>query len=126
MKLIGYQNYFPDTDSLYIDLSHKQSTESQEVSEGVVLDYDAEGNLVGIDIDHASQKLNLRELVTNHIPLEAERLKLNPSPSRLRDDSNNIYPAVTGPCANKLLKPRARSVLRGMINHLLPIEVEVK
>ena len=46
---------FPDTDSLYIDLSHKQSTESQEVSEGVVLDYDAEGNLVGIDIDHASQ-----------------------------------------------------------------------
>ena len=42
-------NYFPDTDSLYIDLSHKQSTESQEVSEGVVLDYDAEGNLVGIE-----------------------------------------------------------------------------
>src|SRR5438094_10240859 len=52
-------NYFPDTDSLYIDLSHKQSTESQEVSEGVVLDYDAEGNLVGIDIDHASQKAEL-------------------------------------------------------------------
>jgi uncharacterized protein YuzE len=46
--------------------------ESQEVSEGVVLDYDAEGNLVGIDIDHASTKLNLRELVTNHIPLEAK------------------------------------------------------
>jgi hypothetical protein len=33
---------------------------------------DAEGNLVGIDIDHASQKLNLRELVTTHIPLEAK------------------------------------------------------
>jgi uncharacterized protein YuzE len=62
-------NYFPDTDSLYLDLSHKQSTESQDVSEGVVLDYDADGNLVGIDIDHASQKLNLRELVTSHIPL---------------------------------------------------------
>ena len=62
--------YFPDSDSLYIDLSHKQSTESQEVSEGVVLDYDAEGNSVGIDI--ASQKLNLRELVTNHIPLGAK------------------------------------------------------
>jgi uncharacterized protein YuzE len=45
---------------------------SQEVSEGVVLDYDGEGNLVGIDIDHASRKLDLRELVTNHIPLKAE------------------------------------------------------
>jgi uncharacterized protein YuzE len=62
-------NYYPDTDSLYIDFSSKPSTESQEVSEGVVLDYDAEGNLVGIDIDNASQKLNLRELVTSHIPL---------------------------------------------------------
>jgi uncharacterized protein YuzE len=65
-------NYFPDTDSLYIDLSHKQSTESQEVSEGVVLDYDAEEKLIGIDIDYASQKLNLRELVTRHIPLNAK------------------------------------------------------
>jgi hypothetical protein len=25
-----------------------------------------------LDIDHASQKLNLRELVTSHIPLEAK------------------------------------------------------
>jgi hypothetical protein len=41
-----------------------------------VLDYDAEGNLVGIDIDHASQKLNLRELVTSHIPLGAKARSL--------------------------------------------------
>jgi uncharacterized protein YuzE len=62
-------DYFPDTDSLYIDLSSRPSVESREVSEGVVLDYDAEGILVGIDIDHASRKLDLRELVTTHIPL---------------------------------------------------------
>ena len=59
-------------DSLYIDLSQRPSVESQEVSEGVVLDYDGEGNLVGIDIDHASRKLDLRELVTSHIPLRAK------------------------------------------------------
>jgi uncharacterized protein YuzE len=57
-------NYFPDTDSLYIDLAQRPSVESREVSEGVVLDCDGEGNLVGIDIDHASRKLDLRELVT--------------------------------------------------------------
>jgi uncharacterized protein YuzE len=70
-------NYFPETDSLYIDLSEKPSVESQEVSAGVVLDYDAEGNLAGIDIDHASRKLDLRELVTSHIPLKptADRMK---------------------------------------------------
>jgi uncharacterized protein YuzE len=44
-------NYYSDTDSLYIDLSEQPSVESREISEGVVLDYDAAGNLVGIDID---------------------------------------------------------------------------
>ena len=63
-------SYYPETDSLYIDLSSKPSTESQEVSDGVVLDYDVEGNVTGIDIDHASRKLDLRELITSHIPLE--------------------------------------------------------
>ena len=42
-----------DTDSLYIDLSGQPSVESREISEGIVLDYDAAGNLVGIDIDNA-------------------------------------------------------------------------
>ena len=64
-------NYYPETDSLYIDLASRPSVESQEVSEGVVLDYDADGNLVGIDIDHASRKLDLREVVTNQIPVPA-------------------------------------------------------
>ncbi len=64
-------NYYPDTDSLYIDLSVRPSAESREVSAGVVLDYDDEGNLVGIDIDNASRKLDLSEVVTSHIPLSA-------------------------------------------------------
>ena len=53
-------NYYPETDSLYIDLASRTSVDSIEVSEGVVLDYDAEGNLVGIDIDEASRKLARR------------------------------------------------------------------
>jgi uncharacterized protein YuzE len=61
-------NYYPDTDSLYIDLSARPSAESREVSDGVVLDYDNAGNLVGIDIDNASKRLDLSELVTSHIP----------------------------------------------------------
>ena len=61
-------NYYPETDSLYIDLSEKTSVESKEISEGVVLDYDAEGNLVGIDIDNASKKVQLKELVLSRLP----------------------------------------------------------
>ena len=56
-------NYYPDTDSLYIDLSSKTSIESIEISEGIVLDYDEHNNLVGIDIDNATKKLDLSELI---------------------------------------------------------------
>ena len=53
-------NYYPETDTLYIDLSSKPSVESREGSDGVVLDYDAEGNLAGIDIDQARRKLEIK------------------------------------------------------------------
>lgn len=65
-------NYYPETDSLYITLSPKPSADSNEVAAGVVLDFDVEGKLVGIDIDNASHKLDLREVVTEHIPVQAD------------------------------------------------------
>ena len=65
--------YHQDTDSLYIDLSEHPSVESREISEGVVLDYDAEGNLVGIDIDNASRKVQLERLVLTGIQGDVER-----------------------------------------------------
>lgn len=61
-------NYYPETDSLYIDLSEQPSYESREISEGVVLDYDAQGNLVGIDIDNASTKVELGTLTLSKMP----------------------------------------------------------
>jgi uncharacterized protein YuzE len=61
-------NYFPETDSLYIDLSGQPSAEIREVSEGVALDYDSHGNLVGIDIDNASAKVDLKQLVLSKLP----------------------------------------------------------
>ena len=67
-------NYHADTDSLYIDLSEGTSTESREVSEGIVLDYDRAGQLVGIDIDNASHKVQLSRLVLNRLPAEVERI----------------------------------------------------
>jgi len=63
-------NYYPETDSLYIDLSEKTNVDSKEISEGVVFDYDAEGNLVGIDIDNASKKVELKELILRRLPAD--------------------------------------------------------
>ena len=67
-------NYYPDTDSLYIDLSERPSTETREISEGVNLDYDQQGALVGIDIDNASTKLALKQLVLSRLPAEVQIL----------------------------------------------------
>jgi uncharacterized protein YuzE len=65
-------NSYADTDSLYIDLSEQPSVESREISEGVVLDYDANGNLVGIDIDNASKKVQLQQLILNKLPSQVQ------------------------------------------------------
>jgi uncharacterized protein YuzE len=67
-------NYFPDTDSLYIDLADRPSAESREISEGIVLDYDSDGALVGIDIDNASLKVALDTLVVSKLPGTIERI----------------------------------------------------
>ena len=61
-------SYYPDTDSLFIDLSEQPSAESREISEGIVLDYDAQGRLVGVDIDNASKKVELKKLTLNKLP----------------------------------------------------------
>ncbi|OGA03456.1 MAG: hypothetical protein A3H35_20985 [Betaproteobacteria bacterium RIFCSPLOWO2_02_FULL_62_17] len=65
-------NYHPETDSLYIDLSEKTSVETREISEGVLLDYDADGHLVGIDIDNASNKVQLKDLILSKLPSKVE------------------------------------------------------
>lgn len=61
--------YYPETDSLYIELSENASVDSQEVSPGIVLDFDNTGNLVGIDVDNASKHVTLSRLETKSLPL---------------------------------------------------------
>ena len=63
--------YDRETDSLYIDLSARPSVDSREVQEGVVIDLDEKGQIVGIDIQHASQILDLATLETESLPLRA-------------------------------------------------------
>jgi uncharacterized protein YuzE len=64
-------HYYPETDSLYIDLTDRTSADSREVAPGVVLDFDEGGSLVGIDIDHASTGVNLSRLEAESLPIVA-------------------------------------------------------
>jgi len=57
-------HYYPDTDSLYIDLNANPSADSREVAERLVIDLDSAGRVVGIDIQHVSQMMDLKTLET--------------------------------------------------------------
>jgi len=63
-------NYYQDTDSLYIDFSEKVSVDSYEVLEGIVIDYDENKDIVGIDIDNASRKIEFKNLTLNRLPFQ--------------------------------------------------------
>jgi uncharacterized protein YuzE len=67
-------DYYSDTDSLYIDLSERPSIESEEVAPGIILDFDQNGKVVGIDIEDASKIVDLSRLESNALPISAMRV----------------------------------------------------
>ena len=60
--------YFPDTDTLYIALRSGPSADAMEVAPDVVLDVDAAGGVVGITVEHASERADLGSLTLTQIP----------------------------------------------------------
>jgi uncharacterized protein YuzE len=64
MKLL----YDPETDSLHIDLNERPSVDSREIHDGIVIDLDDRGRIVGIDIQHASEVLDSGTLETEFLP----------------------------------------------------------
>ena len=62
-------NYDVATDSLYIHLSDTAAADSNEVTDGVVPDFAADGSLVGIDVQHTSLKTDIQSLSLSHLPI---------------------------------------------------------
>ena len=63
--------YDRETDSLYIHLSEQPSMESEEVADGVVLDFAEDGALVGIDIENASTRTNVAKMIFEQVSADA-------------------------------------------------------
>jgi uncharacterized protein YuzE len=61
-------HYYPETDSLYIELKSEPGAETREIVDGLLVDFDANGDVVGLDIDHASRKLDLSKIETVALP----------------------------------------------------------
>jgi len=66
-------HYYPETDSLYIELRDVPGAETRVIAEGLNVDLDAHGDVVGLDIDAASRRLDLTTLETIALPLRNVR-----------------------------------------------------
>lgn len=64
-------SYYTDTDSLYVELKGSPGTETREVSNGLNVDLDAAGDVVGFDIDNASRRLDLSTLEVEALPVRS-------------------------------------------------------
>ena len=62
-------HYYAETDSLYIELRAGVSSETREIAAGLNVDFDKDGNVVGLDIDGASKKLDLASLEATSLPI---------------------------------------------------------
>ena len=67
-------HYYPDTDSLYVEFRSAAGARTEEVADGLNVDLDADGNVVGFDIDHASRRLDLSTLETTALPVQSTRM----------------------------------------------------
>ena len=59
--------YFQESDMLYIELSDKKSAHQKEMMIDFVIDTDELGNVVGIEIEHASKHVDINQIVTKNI-----------------------------------------------------------
>jgi uncharacterized protein YuzE len=57
-------SYYPDTDTLYIDLKEVPGANIRECMDDFVVDVNSEGKPVGIEIEHASETVDLSLLKT--------------------------------------------------------------
>jgi uncharacterized protein YuzE len=54
--------YFPQTDTLYIELREAEVAQTRDIDENTQIDLDAVGSMCAITIEHASQRTDLPNL----------------------------------------------------------------
>ncbi|MFQ5569821.1 MAG: DUF2283 domain-containing protein [Rhodothermales bacterium] len=63
--------YFPETDTLYIELQAGPGADAREVAPNIVLDFNAAGEVIGIEIEHASERTDLKNFQLASFPIDA-------------------------------------------------------
>ena len=59
--------YFAETDTLYIELRPGVITDTRDLDENTLVEYDAAGNLCAITVEHASERAALPDFSFEHV-----------------------------------------------------------
>jgi uncharacterized protein YuzE len=51
--------YFPDTDTLLINFTHKEIAETRDINENILVELDRDGQLVSMTIEHAKRHMDI-------------------------------------------------------------------
>ena len=68
-------NYSKEADAFYLRFNDNQIVDSDEVSRDIIIDYDANEEIVAIEVLFASEKANVEELIIqafNRVMVEKE------------------------------------------------------
>ena len=52
--------YFQDTDTLFVEFVDRESEETRDLDQNTLAEYDKEGNLISITLEHASARTDLK------------------------------------------------------------------
>ena len=66
-------HYYPETDSLTIELKSTPGADVREIADGLTVDLDEAGQIVGFDIDRAAARFDLTSVETVALPLPPVR-----------------------------------------------------
>ncbi|MEZ4712801.1 MAG: DUF2283 domain-containing protein [Caldilineaceae bacterium] len=66
--------YFSDTDTVYIELTEKEVFETLDISENATADLDANGNLVAITLEHATEHANIFDFSFQQVLSEPQKV----------------------------------------------------
>ena len=59
--------YFKDSDTLLIEFREAQIEETKDLDENTILDYDKDGNICAITVEHASERADIPEFTFEEI-----------------------------------------------------------
>jgi len=63
--------YFADSDTLYIDMADRPISRTDRINYDFLVDYDANGVVVGITLEHAAARMDLSSIETEDLPTKA-------------------------------------------------------